>query len=124
MERALSEKAPSRCYYHRCCENKSICANPGPDTISTTPVWEFRNANATTKFIVFFIAADLRPFSVVDKQAVIFKFPLNYEPYRPVPYRDFKTVVRTEPGLWCTVTPLVQKHSFVIHLVADFKSRG
>ena len=54
------EKAPSRCYYHRCCEKK------------TTPVWEFRNANAITKFIGVFIAADLRPLSVVDKQAVFF----------------------------------------------------
>jgi hypothetical protein len=60
-------------------EKKKICANPAQDTISTTPVWEFRNANAITKFIGVFIAADLRPFSVVDKQAVFF-FSLNYEP--------------------------------------------
>ena len=62
-------------------------------THSTTPVWGFRNATAITKFIGVFIAADLRPFSVVDTQAV----SLNYELYRPVPYRDFKTEVCTEP---------------------------
>ena len=54
-----------------------------------------------TKFIGVFIVADLRPFSVDDKQAVLFNFPLNYEPYRPVPYRDFKTEVRTEPTDFC-----------------------
>ena len=34
-------------------------------------------------------------------------FHHNYEPNRHVPYRDFKTEVRTEPGLLCTVTPLL-----------------
>ena len=76
---------------------KTSCSNPAHDTISTTPVWEFRNANALTKFIAVFIAADLRPFSVVDKQAVFLNLPLNYEPYRTVLYRDLKTEVRTEP---------------------------
>ena len=61
------------------------CANPAHNTISTTPVWEFRNANAITKFIGVFIAADLRPFSVVDKQAFFFNFPLNYEPATMLP---------------------------------------
>jgi hypothetical protein len=51
---------------------KTSCANPAHDNISTTPVWEFRNANAITKFIGVFIAADLRPFIVNDKQAVFF----------------------------------------------------
>jgi hypothetical protein len=62
---------------------KTSRTNPAHDTISTTPVWEFRNANAITKFIGVFIAADLRPFSVVDKQAVFLYFP------RYVPNRDF-----------------------------------
>ena len=66
-------------------EKKTSCANPAHDTISTTPVWEFRNANAITKFIGVFIVADLRPFSVVNKKAVFFNFPLNYELYRTVP---------------------------------------
>ena len=86
------EKAPSRCYYHCCCGKKRICANPAHHTISTTPVGEFRNANAITKFIGVFIAADLWPFSVVDEQAVLKKKnPLNYEPYR-----DLETELSTE----------------------------
>ena len=56
-------------------KNKNKLCKPSS---STTPVWEFRNANAITKFIGVFIAADLRPFSVVDKQAVFLNFPLNY----------------------------------------------
>jgi hypothetical protein len=50
-------------------KKKTSCGNPAHDTISTTPVWEFRNAIAMTKFIGVFIVADLWPFSVVDKQA-------------------------------------------------------
>ena len=101
------QKAPSRCYYHRCCEKKASCANPAYGTISTIPVWEFRNANSITKFIGVFIAVDLRSFSIVDKQAGFLNFPRNYEPYRPIPYRYFKTEVRTEPWLLCTVTLLI-----------------
>ena len=47
-------------------EKKTSFANPGHDTISTTAVWEFRNANTITKFVGVFIAAYLR----VEKQAV------------------------------------------------------
>ena len=65
-------------------EKKKSCANPAHNTISTTPVWEFRHANAISKYIGVFIAADLRPFSVVDNRAVFLNFPLNYEPYRTV----------------------------------------
>ena len=82
---------------------KNELCKPSSQHYFITPVWEFRNANAITKFIGVFIAADLRPFSVVDKQAVFFFFPTV-----PIlPYRDFKTKVRTKPWLLCTVTPLL-----------------
>ena len=44
------------------------------NSISEFPVWEFRNANAITKFIGVFIDAYRR----VEKQAVFLNFPRNY----------------------------------------------
>ena len=55
-------------------------------------------ANAITKFSGVFIAADLRPFSVVDEQAVFLNFSRNYEPYRVIKtkgtYRNVTFVYR------------------------------
>jgi hypothetical protein len=102
------EKTPSRCYYHRCCEKKASCANPAHDTISATPIWEFRNAKAITKSIGVFIAADLRPFSVVDKQANKM-FPLTINHTVLLLYRTVTFVYHYTPNR--CVSPL----KFLIH---------
>ena len=53
-------------------EGVTITVAVKKNTISTTPVWEFRNANAITKFIGVFIAAYLR-----SEKHFFFHFPLN-----------------------------------------------
>ena len=72
-------------------EKKTSFANPGHDTISTTAVWEFRNANTITKFIGVFIAADLLTNKQLKK-----KFPLTVN--RTVLYRTVTSKPRYVPN--------------------------
>ena len=88
------ETAPSRCYCLTVAVKKKRAVLTQLKTLFQQPLsGNSERENAITKSIGVFIAADLRPFSVVDKQAVFFNFPTV-----PIlPYRDFKTKVRTKP---------------------------